>query len=112
MAAARFGIPGTVGPDGVYACASEKEEFGLALLEAMASGLSVLGPVLGGPSTFIEDGVTGVIADTSTVGELRYGLYRAAVARMDPRRAGLVMATVREHFTIDAMAAGLVDLYA
>ena len=112
LAAARAGVGGVVGPDGVYACASEKEEFGLALLEAMASGLSVLGPVLGGPSTFIEDGVTGVIADTSTVGELRYGLYRAAVARMDPRRAGLAMATVREHFTIDAMAAGLVDLYA
>ncbi len=112
MAAARAGVGGLVGPDGVYACASEKEEFGLALLEAMASGLSVLGPVLGGPSTFIEDGVTGVITDTSTVGELRYGLYRAAVARMDPRRAALAMATVRERFTIDAMAAGLVELYA
>jgi glycosyltransferase involved in cell wall biosynthesis len=111
MAAAQAGVGDAVGPDGLYACASEKEEFGLALLEALASGLSVLGPVLGGPSTFIEDGVTGVITDTSTVAGLRYGLYRAAVARMDPARAGRAMATVRERFTIDAMAAGLVDLY-
>ena len=44
MAAARSGIPGAVAPGGVYACASEKEEFGLALLEAMGSGLSVMGP--------------------------------------------------------------------
>ena len=112
MAAARVGIDGIVGPAGVYACASEKEEFGLALLEAMASGLSVVGPASGGPSTFIDDGVTGVITDTSTIEGLRYGLYRAAVARMEPRRATLAMATVRERYTIDAMAAGLVELYA
>ena len=71
----------------------------------------MVGPVLGGPSTFIDDGVTGVITDTGTVEGLRYGLYRAAVARMDPARAGRAMATVRERFTIDAMAAGLVELY-
>jgi glycosyltransferase involved in cell wall biosynthesis len=111
MAATRAGLAGTVGPAGVYACASVKEEFGLALLEAMASGLSVLGPALGGPPTFIEDGVTGVIASTSSVGGMRDGLRRAAQARLDARRAELAAATVRERFTIDAMAAGLVDLY-
>ena len=111
MAAAQAGIGAVVGAGGIYACASEKEEFGLALLEALASGLSVVGPVLGGPSTFIDDGVTGVITDTGTIEGLRYGLYRAAVARMDPARAGRALATVRERFTIDAMAAGLVELY-
>ena len=78
MAAARAGVPGAVGPGGVYACASEKEEFGLALLEAMASGLSVVGPALGGPPTFIEDGVNGVIADTANV--------EGAARRAAPRR--------------------------
>ena len=111
MAAARSGVAGVIGSDGVYACASEKEEFGLALVEAMASGLSVLGPALGGPPTFIEDGVTGVIADTSSASGVRDGLRRAAAARRDPRRAALAKATVRERFTIDAMAAGLVELY-
>ena len=43
------GIPGVVAPGGVYACASRKEEFGLALLEALAAGLSAVGPSTGGP---------------------------------------------------------------
>ena len=111
LAAAREGVAGTIGAGGVYACASEKEEFGLALLEAMATGLSVLGPSLGGPPTFIADGVTGTIADTATVTGLRAGLRRAAAARLDPERAAGARATVRERFTVDAMAAGLVDLY-
>ena len=111
MAAARAGVAGAVGHGGVYACASEKEEFGLALLEAMASGLSVVGPALGGPPTYIEDGVNGAIANTATVHGVRAGLRRAAAARLDADRIERASRTVRERFTIDAMAAGLVDLY-
>ena len=111
MAAARAGVAGTVGAGGVYACASEKEEFGLALLEAMATGLSVLGPSLGGPPTFIADGVTGTIANTATVAGVRAGLRRAAAARLDPERAAGRTRDRARAFTIDAMAAGLVDLY-
>ena len=111
MAAARAGVPGVIGPAGVYACASLKEEFGLALLEAMASGLSVLGPDSGGPPTYIDDGITGVLTDTGTVSGLREGLRRASAIRSDAERAALATAKVREHFTIEAMARGLVDLY-
>jgi glycosyltransferase involved in cell wall biosynthesis len=111
MAAARAGVPGVIGEAGVYACASVKEEFGLALLEAMASGLSVLGPDAGGPPTYIEDGITGVLTDTSTVSGVREGLHRAAASRTDPDRAARATAAVREHHTIEAMARGLVDLY-
>ena len=112
MAAARAGVPGVIGAAGVYACASRKEEFGLALLEAMASGLSVLGPDSGGPPTYIDDGITGILADTGTVSGLREGLHRAGAGRTDPERAALATAKVREHFTIEAMARGLVELYA
>jgi glycosyltransferase involved in cell wall biosynthesis len=112
MAAAHRGIDGAVGPAGVYACASEKEEFGLALLEAMASGLSVMGPDGGGPPTFIADGRTGTLADTATVAGVADGLRRALALRLAPGRAERAAATVRERFTVEAMAAGLVDLYA
>ena len=112
MAAARHGVPGAVAPGGVYACASEKEEFGLALLEAMGTGLSVVGPATGGPPTFITDGVTGTLADTGSVAGVRAGLRRALALRLSDERAERATATVRERFTVEAMAAGLVELYA
>ena len=56
LRAAAHGIPGVAGTGGVYACPSRKEEFGLSLLEALAAGLSVVGPDRGGPPTFVEDG--------------------------------------------------------
>ena len=95
----------------IYACASDKEEFGMALLEAMASGLSVVAPLAGGPSTYVDDGVNGVLVDTTSVAALREGLHRAAAARLDSRRGAAAAALVRERFTLDAMAAGLVELY-
>ena len=88
MAAARSGVLGIIGRSGVYACASVKEEFGLALLEAMASGLSVLGPASGGPPTYIDDGINGVLTDTGTVEGLREGLRRAESIRTDPNGPG------------------------
>lgn len=112
MAAARQGVPGAVAPGGVYACASEKEEFGLALLEAMGTGLSVMGPRTGGPPTFIADGVNGTLTDTSSVAGIRDGLLRAMALRLSGDRAERAAVTVRERFTVEAMAAGLVELYA
>jgi glycosyltransferase involved in cell wall biosynthesis len=111
LAAARTGVPRVIAPGGIYACASVKEEFGLALLEAMASGLSVLGPSSGGPPTFIADGSNGVLADTGSVASVRAGLHRAAAMRSDDARAARAAATVRDRFTIEAMARGLIELY-
>ena len=44
MAAAHLGLGGLVAPGGVYVCGSLKEEFGLALIEALAAGLVVVAP--------------------------------------------------------------------
>ena len=74
LRAAVHGIPGVVGAGGVYACPSRKEEFGLALLEALAAGLSVVGPDRGGPATYVEDGHSGFLADTTVLESLRRGL--------------------------------------
>ncbi|MCY7413309.1 MAG: glycosyltransferase, partial [Salinibacterium sp.] len=64
VAAARLGLPGLVAPSGVYVCGSLKEEFGIALLEAMATGLLVVAPDGGGPATYVEPGITGFLAST------------------------------------------------
>ena len=89
LAAARFGLPGLAAPGGVYVCASVKEEFGIALLEAMATGLMVVAPDGGGPATYVQDGVTGVLTQTWDPARLEAGVAAALdVAAAPDRRAG------------------------
>ena len=110
VAAARFGIPGLAAPDGVYVCGSLKEEFGIALLEAMASGLFVVAPDGGGPATYVRQGVTGLLAPTWDVALLRAAMTDALAlaGTHDPRDS---RATVEESFTIQAMAHSLSSVY-
>ncbi len=105
------GLDGAVAAGGVYACASDKEEFGLALLESLAAGLPVVAPQTGGPATYVEDRVTGFLVDTTRVGELRRGLTEAAAVRNDPARAVRASERVRSQFSIDTMAERLASLY-
>ena len=50
----------------VYVCSSLKEEFGIAVLEAMEAGLLVVAPRRGGCSHYIKPGTTGFLMDTSS----------------------------------------------
>lgn len=114
IAAARLGLPGWVAPHGVYVCASLKEEFGLALLEALATGLLVVAPNAGGPATYVEHGVTGILTATSNLDALRAAIGDAldlAPANADDR-AARAHAMVAERFTIQGMAATLAPVYA
>ncbi|WP_409048116.1 glycosyltransferase [Microbacterium sp. HA-8] len=114
LAAARTGLPGFVAPRGVYACASIKEEFGIALLEAMAAGLYVVAPDGGGPATYVEHAVTGELTETWDVEALSAALDAAlgtADAETDDARAERARAMVRERFTIQRMATALDGVY-
>lgn len=114
VAAARFGIPGMSAPGGVYVCGSVKEEFGIALLEAMASGLFVVAPNGGGPATYVTQGVTGLLATTWDVTLLGSAMAEALdiVAGQDgDERATLSRETVERSFTIQAMAQALSGVY-
>ncbi|GGI45006.1 glycosyltransferase involved in cell wall biosynthesis [Agromyces flavus] len=114
LAAARVGVPGLAAPRGVYACASLKEEFGLALLEAMAVGLFVVAPDGGGPATYVADGDTGLLTATWDPARLADALEVAvatAAAERDEERAERSRAMVREHFTIQRMARTLAEVY-
>ena len=115
LAAARYGRPGLAAPHGVYVCASVKEEFGIALLEAMATGLTVVAPLSGGPATYVEDAVTGFLVDTGDRVALAQGIRHALDFAAGPTgRAGAERARtmVAQNFTIEAMAAALTDVYA
>ena len=115
LAAARAGRAGGIGPDGVYVCSSLKEEFGLALLEALASGLVVVGPAAGGPATYIDDGVTGVLVDTRRPDEVARAMRAAfalAAAPGQAARIGRAVARISADFTVQAMAVRLSAIYA
>lgn len=115
VAAARFGVGSLAAPRGIYVCGSLKEEFGIALLEAMGAGLLVVGPDSGGPATYIEQGVTGFLAPTWNPARLREAMTSALAAAQGESgeaRALRSRATVEASFTIQAMATALGAVYA
>ncbi len=115
LAAVRAGRADGIGAAGVYVCSSLKEEFGLALLEALASGLVVVGPSAGGPATYIDAGVTGVLVDTRRPDEVARGMraaFELATAPDQAARIDRAVARVRDDFTVQAMAERLSAIYA
>ncbi len=73
---ARRVIPGSPARR-AYVCGSRKEEFGLAIVEALAAGLPVVVPADRWPRHVCPDGVTGVIVDTTIPSAIADGLARA-----------------------------------
>jgi glycosyltransferase involved in cell wall biosynthesis len=111
LSIARHGLLDLVALGGVYACASAKEEFGVSILEALASGLAVVAPDGGGPATYLTDGVTGILVEPGRVDTLRAGLRRAARFALEEERAARATALVKERFAIGPMASALASTY-
>jgi glycosyltransferase involved in cell wall biosynthesis len=114
MAAIRTGRPGLAAPHGAYVSASLKEEFGIAIVEAVASGLVVVAPGSGGPATFVEDGLTGVLTDTTSTASLAAAVQRALVLAADEvaaARAESARERLRQRVGIGTMARALEGVY-
>ncbi len=98
--------------------ASDPEPFGIVLLEAMAREVAVMAVDSGGPSEFIEDGVTGMLARSGSPADLADALSplleapdkRAAMAAAGRQSflASYTDAALRERFfaRMQAIAAG------
>ncbi|MEU2548732.1 glycosyltransferase family 4 protein [Streptomyces roseolus] len=96
-----------------YVCPSAKEEFGLAVLEAMEAGMVVAGPLRGGVPHYLDDGSNGLLLDTSTPRALGRGLRRLldledGAAEAMARRAQRL---VRTRYSAVAMARALTVEY-
>ncbi|MFE0470109.1 glycosyltransferase family 4 protein [Streptomyces sp. NPDC058947] len=102
--------------DGVrawYVCPSAKEEFGIAVLEAMEAGLPAAGPRRGGVSHYLRDGVNGILLDTASASGLSRGLHRL-LSLPETRREQLARAgrdTVAARYSVAPMAQALAGVY-
>jgi glycosyltransferase involved in cell wall biosynthesis len=112
LAAVASGTGGNIGSRGVYVSGSEKEEFGLAIVEALAAGLPVVAPQVGGPATYVVHEFTGFLADTRSVASIQDGIRWAFDARLSDIRADSARRLVESDYSLSAMADNLVDLYA
>ena len=89
-----------------------KEEFGLAIVEALAAGLPVTAPLAGGPATYVEPGRTGTLVDTTDTAALASAI--GATPRPGPRRRtppGTPVPVVEERYTLERMARSLTAVY-
>ena len=109
LVSAARGRPGSWGAGGVYVDGAWKEEFGLAVIEAMAVGLVVVAPSTGGPPTYIDDGDTGTLVEPDA--DLGAAVLRASLLVDRPGRAARARTLVEQRYSIETMAERLSALY-
>ncbi|MDQ3099154.1 MAG: glycosyltransferase family 4 protein [bacterium] len=98
----------------IYAFPSEREDFGIVVIEAMGQGLPVVAWNVGGPTDTVVDGVTGFLVsayDKHQYSERLNELLEKPFLRLQMGKEGI--ARVREKFSWDlhvsVLAKGLTD---
>ncbi|HWL39417.1 MAG TPA: N-acetyl-alpha-D-glucosaminyl L-malate synthase BshA [Gemmatimonadaceae bacterium] len=96
----------------LFVLPSQTESFGLSALEALASGVPVIGTKAGGLPEVIRDGETGILCEIGDVA----GMARAALAILqDPDRwsamSTLAATDARQRFSRDAIVERYETLY-
>lgn len=101
----------------IYLCSSAKEEFGIAILEAMSIGFLTLGPVKGGVKSYMKNGENGFLIDTSNwetiAKDTETHLYDSAVDQEAVKKIQAAgQKTVEENFSIQNISNEFASFYA
>jgi glycosyltransferase involved in cell wall biosynthesis len=96
----------------IFAMPSLKEGLGVAALEAMASGLSVIASDVGGLREVVEDGRSGIIVPTANAAAIASAVVRLAEsAELRSQMGAAARARVVENYSMEKMAARTLALY-
>jgi glycosyltransferase involved in cell wall biosynthesis len=93
----------------VFVLPSRSEGFGVALIEALATGLPAVATRSGGPQDIMQDG-DGVLVEPDDVVGLAAGLSEA-MARLDAFDGSAIAARAASRFSPQAVSAMLVSVY-
>ena len=100
----------------IYFCSSDKEEFGIAILEAMVEGLIAVGPKAGGVSTYIQDGENGFLGETENVQGIEKSLqevmdYFERNPKKIPKLKEKSQKTIEESYSMEAISSKFAAFY-
>ncbi|KAA0955351.1 glycosyltransferase family 4 protein [Planococcus sp. ANT_H30] len=100
----------------IYLCSSVKEEFGIAILEAMSMEFLTLGPIKGGVKSYMSNGENGFLIDTSNwktiAKETENHLYDSKMNKEEFKRIQAAgQKTVSENFSINKISTEFVSFY-
>jgi glycosyltransferase involved in cell wall biosynthesis len=96
----------------VFVSASRTESFGLAMVEAMASGVAVVATATEGARSIIEDDVTGKLVSIGDVEELAASVVELLSNTEERNRlSSLALAAVLERFSLERMVAETEQIY-
>ncbi|ANU12089.1 glycosyl transferase group 1 [Planococcus antarcticus DSM 14505] len=100
----------------IYLCSSVKEEFGIAILEAMSIGFLTLGPIKGGVKSYMRNGENGFLIDTSNwetiAKETEKHIYDTKIDKDEFKKIQAAgQKTVDENFSIKKISNEFVSFY-
>ena len=100
----------------MYFCSSGKEEFGIAILEAMVEGYVAVGPTAGGVSTYIRHGENGFLGRTETASDMEESLIKTMeFFKEHPQKTEKLkensVRTIREGYSMEAISLKFAAFY-
>lgn len=103
------GIAASLGRADLYMLASRSEGFGVALVEALATGMPAVATDCGGPSDIVDEG-DGVLVAVGDAGALADGVS-TVIGRRSSFVSRSIAARAHDRFGAQSVAARLLDVY-